>query len=57
MLGLGRDLSTARARFAALPPEGVAGIELIEGDIADDRVAARVHSLVPHEAKVLVIED
>ncbi|MGO9906361.1 MAG: CmcI family methyltransferase [Solirubrobacteraceae bacterium] len=57
VLGLGRDLSTARARFAELPPEGVAGIELIEGDIADDRVAARVHSLVPHEAKVLVIED
>jgi cephalosporin hydroxylase len=57
VLGLGIELSSARARFAELPPEGIAGIELIEGDIADERVAGRVHSLVPHEARVLVIED
>jgi cephalosporin hydroxylase len=57
VLGLDVDLSSARGRFAELPPEGTAGIEWIEGDIADDRVSKRVHSLVSDEAEVLVIED
>lgn len=57
VLALDVDVSSARARFAQLPPEGRAGIELVQGDIADDRVAQRLRSLVPRDAEVLVIED
>jgi len=51
------DLSQARKSFGALPPEGTAGIELLEGDIKDDGLLAEIRAMVPSDAEVFVIED
>jgi len=51
------DLTEARKSFDDLPPEGTAGIELLEGDIRDDRLLAEIRAMVPDDAEVLVIED
>jgi cephalosporin hydroxylase len=51
------DLAEARRNFATLPPEAVAGIDLIEGDIRDEEIVAEVRRRVPAGAEVLVIED
>lgn len=51
------DLTSARASFDELPPEGTAGIELLEGDVKDDGLVAAVREMVPAHAEVLVIED
>jgi cephalosporin hydroxylase len=51
------DLARARESFDALPPEGRAGIELLEGDVRDDAVIATIRDMVPAGAETLVIED
>ena len=51
------DLSEARKSFDDLPPEGTAGIELLEGDIRDDHLLAKIRAMVPSDTEVLVIED
>lgn len=51
------DLAAARECFDDLPPEAVAGIELLEGDIRDEAVIGQVCQMVPAGAEVLVIED
>jgi cephalosporin hydroxylase len=51
------DLSHARKCFEGLPPEGTAGIELLEGDVTDDAVMAAIREAVPPDAEILVIED
>ena len=42
VIGVDVDLTAARRSFAGLPPEAVAGIELVEGDIADQDTDAIV---------------
>jgi cephalosporin hydroxylase len=51
------DLTQARQSFDELPPEGTAGIALLEGDVRDEAVLSQVRELVPEDAEVLVIED
>jgi cephalosporin hydroxylase len=51
------DLSEARKSFDDLPPEGTAGIELLEGDIRDGHLLAKIRAMVPSDTEVLVIED
>jgi cephalosporin hydroxylase len=51
------DLTSARQGFDALPPEGTAGIALVEGDVRDETVIAEIRKMVPAGAEVLVIED
>jgi cephalosporin hydroxylase len=57
VIGVDVDLEAARETLSRLPREGVAGIELIEGDIADTAVVEQVRSAVPRDAEVFVIED
>jgi cephalosporin hydroxylase len=57
VIGVDVDLEPARQSYADLPPEAVAGIELIEGDIASPDVVERVLSLTTPDAEVFVIED
>jgi cephalosporin hydroxylase len=51
------DLTEARKSFDDLPPEGTAGIELLEGDVRDDGLLAEIRAMVPSDAEVFVIED
>jgi len=51
------DLSEARRNFAELPPEGSAGIQLIEGDITDNSLWTSINAMIPRDAEVFVIED
>ena len=51
------NLAASRSSFQDLPPEGTAGIELVEGDIRDGACIAEILSKVPTDAEVLVIED
>ena len=57
VIAIDMDLTEARKSFDELPPEGTAGIELLEGDIRDDDVLAEIRAMVPRDAEVLVIED
>jgi cephalosporin hydroxylase len=57
VIGVDVDLTAARRSFAGLPPEAVAGIELVEGDIADAVVVEAILSLVAPEAEVFVIDS
>lgn len=51
------DLTAARESFKELPPEGIAGITLLEGDIRDDDLLSEIRAMVPDGVEVLVIED
>jgi cephalosporin hydroxylase len=51
------DLELARRNFDGMPPEAVAGIELVEGDIAQPSVVEEILRAVPRGAEVFVIED
>lgn len=51
------DLAEARRSFDGLPPEGTAGIELLQGDVRDVDVIAEIGAMIPRDAEVLVIED
>lgn len=57
VIGVDVDLGPARESFSGFPPEGVAGIQLIEGDIADASVVEQILLAVPRDAEVFVIED
>lgn len=57
VVGVDIDLGRARRNFSALPGEAMAGIDLIEGDIAQPSVVEKVLSAVPRDAEVFVIED
>jgi len=57
VLAVDVDLAPALASFADLPPEAIAGIELLEGDVRDDSVVAMICDAVPARAEVLVIDD
>ncbi len=51
------ELGGVRARFADLPSEASAGIELVEGDIKNEQLLATIRAMVPDGAEVFVIED
>ena len=51
------DLTAARRNFEALPAEGVAGIQFLDGDIRDPAVIAEIRSRIPTDGEVFVIED
>ncbi len=57
VIAVDNDLTEARKSFNDFPPEGTAGIELLEGDIRDDDLLAEIRAMVPSDAEVLVIED
>lgn len=49
--------SPARANLGKLDPGWERDIVLVEGDVADERIAAEVRRLVPKRARVMVVED
>jgi cephalosporin hydroxylase len=57
VIGVDIDLDAARGNFARLPPEGIAGIDLLEGDVRDASVLSAIAGRVPQGAEVLVIDD
>lgn len=57
VIGVDIDLTDARKCFDELPPEGTAGIELLEGDVTDEAVIGAIREMIPTGAEVLVIED
>lgn len=57
VIAVDMDLTEARESFDELPPEGTAGIEMLEGDIRNEDMLAEIREMIPREAEVLVIED
>lgn len=51
------DQSLSRARLTAADPDHAGEIDLIEADITDPRLPARVEAMLSADARCLVIED
>lgn len=56
VIGVELDAAAARANLERVDPRS-RGVTLIEGDVTDPELPARVREHVPRDARVLVIED
>lgn len=57
VIGVDLDLALARENLASADPAYGETIRLIEGDLRDPAIAARVASLIAPDASVLVVDD
>lgn len=56
VIAIDADIQPAREALAATDPDGE-GIVLLEGDVTDPELPARVRPLVPAGARCMVVED
>ena len=57
VIGVDLEIAPAREALGRLHGPAMDGITLLEGDVTDPQLAARVQALVPPGARCLVIED
>jgi cephalosporin hydroxylase len=57
VLGIDVDTAAARSNLDRVDPSWAGSIELLEGDVLDPALAARVRSLVAPGTRCLVVED